>query len=71
VIANSLYFRLLETAGATNSAFAGFLMPVTATFLGVIILGETFTILQIAGALLIAAGLLIMDGRILRVFRQR
>jgi drug/metabolite transporter (DMT)-like permease len=71
VVANSLYFRLLETAGATNSAFAGFLMPVTATFLGVIILGETFTLLQIAGALLIAAGLLIMDGRILRVFRQR
>lgn len=63
-LANVLYFRLLETAGATNSALVGFLMPVTATALGIVFLNETLSATQIAGAFLIAIGLLVMDGRI-------
>ncbi|MEM6898852.1 MAG: DMT family transporter [Pseudomonadota bacterium] len=63
-LANVLYFRLLETAGATNSALVGFLMPVTATALGIVFLNETLSVTQVAGAVLIAIGLLVMDGRI-------
>lgn len=66
VLANVLYFRLLESAGATNAALVGFLMPVTATALGIAFLGEAFTPQQVAGALLIGLGLLIIDGRLFR-----
>lgn len=67
VLANVLYFRLIKTAGATNSALVGFLMPVVGTTLGIALLGEAFTLLQILGAVLIGVGLLIMDGRVVRI----
>jgi drug/metabolite transporter (DMT)-like permease len=41
------------------------LIPVTATLLGVLILGETLTSHQVAGALVITSGLLVIDGRLL------
>ena len=66
VIAYILYFRLIASAGATNAALVAFLIPVSAILLGVLILGETFTPLQAAGMLLIGAGLIVMDGRLLK-----
>ncbi len=66
VVAYILYFRLIASAGATNAALVTFLIPVSAVLLGVIILGEIFSPGQAAGMALICAGLLIMDGRILR-----
>lgn len=65
VIAYILYFRLIDSAGATNAALVTFLIPVSAIFLGVLVLGETFTWLQAAGMSIIALGLIIMDGRLL------
>ena len=44
------------------------LIPVTATALGVLVLDETLTIYQIAGALIIASGLIVIDGRLLGPF---
>ena len=41
------------------------LIPVSATALGTLILGEPLTLHQIAGALIIASGLLVIDGRLL------
>lgn len=64
VIAYILYFRLVASAGATNAALVTFLIPVSAILLGTVVLGETFTALQALGAILIGAGLIIMDGRL-------
>jgi drug/metabolite transporter (DMT)-like permease len=41
------------------------LIPVTATFLGVALLNETPTLHQLAGAVVIASGLVVVDGRLL------
>ena len=64
VIAYILYFRLIDSAGATNAALVTFLIPISAILLGVTILGETFTGLQAVGMGLIGLGLLVMDGRV-------
>lgn len=66
VIAYILYFRLVSSAGATNAALVTFLIPISAILLGVFILGETFSLQQAAGAVLIGLGLIVMDGRLLR-----
>ena len=69
-LAYVLYFRILATAGATNLLLVTFLIPVTALLLGVPILGETVSLSDLAGMALIAAGLAVIDGRPLRMFRR-
>jgi drug/metabolite transporter (DMT)-like permease len=64
-LAYIVFFRINATAGPTNVMLVTLLIPVTATVLGVLILGETITLHQIAGALVIASGLLAIDGRLL------
>ncbi len=58
-----LFFRLIETAGATNTLLVTFLIPITAIFLGVFVLGETLLPKHFYGMALIAAGLAAIDGR--------
>ncbi len=58
-----LYFRLLETAGATNALLVTFLIPVTAILLGALVLGEALEPRHYAGMALIALGLAGIDGR--------
>lgn len=70
-IAYILYFRILERAGATNILLVTFLVPVSAIVLGIGFLGEALTLPQIAGMSLIAAGLAIIDGRLLRHVQRR
>ncbi|MGF1526721.1 MAG: DMT family transporter [Candidatus Competibacterales bacterium] len=71
-LAYLLYFRLLATAGATNLLLVTLLIPVSATGLGVGILGEVLLPRHLVGMGLIAAGLLAMDGRLVgRVARRR
>ncbi|MEM7459486.1 MAG: EamA family transporter [Pseudomonadota bacterium] len=70
VLAYILYFRLIDSAGATNAALVTFLVPVSAILLGVMILGETFSSLHALGMGLIGAGLLVMDGRALAHLRS-
>lgn len=65
-LAYYLYFQLVESAGASNSLLVTFLIPIVAILLGVGFLGETFSANQMAGMLLIALGLLLLDGRILK-----
>jgi drug/metabolite transporter (DMT)-like permease len=43
---------------------------VTATGLGVLVLGEGLTAHQLAGALIIASGLIVIDGRLLARLRS-
>jgi drug/metabolite transporter (DMT)-like permease len=47
------------------------LIPVTATALGVLILGEALAPNQVAGALIIASGLVVIDGRLLGWLARR
>jgi len=69
-LAYILYFRILARAGATNVLLVTFLIPVTALLLGVLVLGERLEPGEIAGMLLIFAGLALIDGRLLRL-RER
>lgn len=52
-----LFFRLLASAGATNTMLVTFLVPVTAVLLGSLVLGETLALRHLLGMALIAAGL--------------
>jgi drug/metabolite transporter (DMT)-like permease len=61
-----LYFRLLASAGATNSLLVTFLIPITAILLGAMLLGERLELRHFAGMALIGAGLAAIDGRLFR-----
>ncbi|MDP2332069.1 MAG: DMT family transporter, partial [Reyranella sp.] len=63
-LAYVLYFRILAAAGATNLLLVTFLIPVTATLLGAVFLGERLELRQFAGMALIGVGLAAIDGRI-------
>jgi len=65
-LAYILYFRLLASAGATNSLLVTFLIPVTAIMLGTFLLGEQLAPRHFAGMALIGCGLAAIDGRLFR-----
>jgi drug/metabolite transporter (DMT)-like permease len=69
-IAYILYFRLLASAGATNSLLVTFLIPITAILLGSLLLGERLEPRHFLGMALIGAGLAAIDGRLLRLGRR-
>ena len=60
-----VYFRILATAGATNLLLVTLLMPVIALLLGGLALGERLAPRHLGGMALIAAGLALIDGRVL------
>lgn len=64
-----LYFGLIATAGAVNASLVTFLIPVSAIGLGVLVLGEVVLPRHLAGLALIAAGLVVLDGRLWRRLR--
>jgi drug/metabolite transporter (DMT)-like permease len=66
-----LYFRILATSGATNVLLVTLLIPVTATALGVGVLGEHLESRQMLGMALIGTGLLTVDGRLGRLAAGR
>ena len=65
-LAYLIYFRVLATAGATNILLVTFLIPISAILLGVLILGERLAWNALGGMLLIFAGLVAIDGRLLK-----
>jgi drug/metabolite transporter (DMT)-like permease len=65
-IAYVLYFLILANAGATNLLLVTFLIPVSAIFLGALVLGEALLPHHLAGLALIGAGLACIDGRLPR-----
>jgi drug/metabolite transporter (DMT)-like permease len=65
-LAYLLFFRILSTAGATNLALVTFLIPVSAILLGSLVLGEQLEMKHFVGMAMIAAGLIAIDGRLLR-----
>ena len=60
-----LYFRLIETSGATNALLVTLLVPPVAILLGGLFLGETLAPQDFIGLALIALGLAAIDGRVL------
>lgn len=64
-LAYVVYFRILATAGATNLLLVTLLMPVVALLLGTLVLGERLAPRHLGGMALIAAGLAVIDGRLL------
>jgi len=69
-LAYVLYFRVLAAAGATAASLVTLMIPASALLLGAVLLGERPGPLDLLGLGLIAAGLLVADGRI-RVPRRR
>jgi drug/metabolite transporter (DMT)-like permease len=63
-LAYVVFFRIGATAGPSNVMLVTLLIPVSATALGVLVLGERLAPHQIAGALLIASALAVIDGRL-------
>jgi drug/metabolite transporter (DMT)-like permease len=70
-LAYAVYFRILATAGATNLLLVTLLMPVGAVLLGMGILGEQLHTGEVVGMVLIALGLLAIDGRLLALLRPK
>lgn len=64
-LAYIVFFRILSRAGAGNAMLVTLLIPITAMFLGNLFLDEAIKIKEIVGALIIAAGLLFIDGRLI------
>jgi drug/metabolite transporter (DMT)-like permease len=60
VLTNILWFKSIHRIGANRATLAANLEPFLAAMLAVILLSEPFGILEIAGGLLIGAGLVIM-----------
>jgi drug/metabolite transporter (DMT)-like permease len=64
-----LYFRLVASAGATNTSLVTLIVPVSAILLGALFLGERLHAFEAAGMALIGCGLVVIDGRIFRFAR--
>ncbi|MCI4661820.1 MAG: DMT family transporter [Neomegalonema sp.] len=68
-LAYLLYFRIMAEAGAANTMLVTLIVPPFAVLLGWLVLGETLSLDDLAGFALIAAGLLVIDGRVLGALR--
>ncbi len=66
-----LYFRLIDSAGATNATLVTLLVPPFAILLGALFLGEVLTGGQFMGFAFTALGLAVIDGRLFRAVRRR
>ena len=64
-----LYFRLIDSAGATNALLVTLLVPPFAIVFGSLFLGEVLAPQDFFGLALIALGLAAIDGRLLRRLR--
>jgi len=70
MFAFQIMYRMLPRVGPTNFTVTTFIAPISAIILSVSLLGETLVITQILGMLAIFAGLLLIDGRIVRRWRK-
>ena len=66
-----LYFKLIDSAGATNALLVTLLVPPVAILLGAALLGERLTGGQFTGLAFIALGLAVIDGRVFRAVRKK
>ncbi|MBH5371822.1 DMT family transporter [Bradyrhizobium glycinis] len=62
-LAYIVFFQIVRRSGASNVMLVTLLIPVTAILLGWLVLGESISMREIAGALVIGSALLVIDGR--------
>ena len=65
-----LMYRMLPRVGATNFSINTFITPISAILLGVLVLHERFATVHMVGMAVVFLGLLLLDGRILRLGRR-
>lgn len=72
-LAYVIFYRVLAASGGTNVMLVTLIMPPISIVLGILVLGETFAPRYALGAAIIAAGLVVIDGRLVRyaLARQR
>ncbi len=58
-----VFFRLLTGWGPTRASLVAYLLPIVAVILGVVVLGETVDAFFVAGAVLIVAGVWVVNRR--------
>lgn len=68
-IAYVIFFRILAVAGPFAVMLVTLLIPISGIALGVLMLGEPFVARYIWGAIIIGAGLIVIDGRLLSWLR--
>lgn len=66
-----LYFKLIDSAGATNATLVTLLVPPVAILLGALFLGEMLSVAHLTGLGFIAIGLAVIDGRLFAAVRRR
>ena len=66
-----LYFRLIDSAGATNATLVTLLVPPIAILLGALFLGEVLNGTQFLGFAFTALGLAVIDGRLIAAVRRK
>jgi len=69
-LAYIVFFQILRRSGSTNVMLVTLLIPVTAILLGYLVLGESISLREIIGALVIGSALLLIDGRVLNFVRR-
>jgi drug/metabolite transporter (DMT)-like permease len=69
-IGQLIYYRMIETDGSARTSLVTYLLPVTALFYGAGLLGEPITVEEIAGLVLILAGVAFGSG-LVRTMRRR
>ncbi|MBR2117449.1 MAG: DMT family transporter [Afipia sp.] len=65
-----IFFQIVIRSGASNVMLVTLLVPVSAILLGYFILDERIEAREIVGALVIGSALLVMDGRVFRLFSR-
>jgi drug/metabolite transporter (DMT)-like permease len=65
-LAYIVFFQILRRSGSTNVMLVTLLIPVTAILLGHLVLGESISLRQMIGALVIGSALLLIDGRVFK-----
>ncbi len=65
-----IFFQIVIRSGASNVMLVTLLVPVSAILLGYFILDERIEGREIIGALVIGSALLVMDGRVFRLFSR-
>ncbi|WP_377507065.1 DMT family transporter [Octadecabacter sp. R77987] len=61
-----LYYRILASAGAANTMIVTLLIPPVSIVLGAVVLNEVLSPNVYAGLAMLALGLIVLDGRVLR-----
>lgn len=68
-LAYVIFFTIIKRAGGTNVMLVTLLIPPSAILLGALVLGESLSLGELAGSIVIAVALVVIDGRILGFFR--